>query len=101
MKTFRCIASASDPPATKYCFRVQVRLVDTVKNKPIGVFTAYNYNVRVIKDVEHACSVFSQTRESLQCCEAELTLLEECTVEVTNDIFYARVLDDDSDSGDP
>lgn len=97
-RTVRVLAQhqsqSKDPPAKKYCLRATVRLIDR-EARPIGVFTGYDTAVTIGDDVEQACELFrtSVLSDEFQCDSAEVVLHHECPVEITNEIYFARILE--------
>lgn len=89
-----------DIPARKYCFKASCTLVES--ERPIGIFVAYDYRISVIQDVKNACDTHaSSLHPGVSCGEVELTLMDECAVEITNNIyFYFLRGDDDGNEAD-
>lgn len=86
-----------DPPAKRYCFRATARVL--FRDAPCGIFTAFDSSVDVAKAVEAACAHFvdAEGEPELVCEAADLVMYPECPVELTGDIYFARLLAYDGD----
>lgn len=79
----------NDVIARKYCFKASVRIVNRIK-VPIGMFFAYGTKPTIARDVHHTGEQFCLEHVDGEyfCEEPQLSLFEECPVELTNDIFF-------------
>lgn len=90
--------SGHDKIAKKYCFRGTCRVLDASTGTPVGIFTAFDANVDVAKGVRRACDMFvDRVDAELVCEDPELVMYQECPVELTDDIYYASIVEVDLD----
>ena len=88
-----------DVPARKYCFKASCTLIES--ERPIGIFVAYDYRISVIQDVKNACETHaSSLHPGVSCGEVELTLMDECSVEITNNIYFYFLRGDVTDGNE-
>ena len=88
-----------DVPARKYCFKASCTLIES--ERPIGIFVAYDYRISILQDVKNACETHANSlNPGVSCGEVELTLMDECYVEVTDDIYFYFLRDTDGNEAD-
>lgn len=88
-----------DVPARKYCFKASCTLIES--ERPIGIFVAYDYRISISQDVKNACETHANSlNPGVSCGEVELTLMDECYVEVTDDIYFYFLRDTDGNEAD-
>jgi len=83
-------SKTDDNIARRYCFKATVRMRSAPDGPPVGMFTAFGSTIEVMHQVEGACELFQNAdqRPGLVCGAAEVTLFEECPVELTDEIFF-------------
>ena len=90
-------SNAKEKVARKYCFKASCTLKDS--NQAVGVFVAYDYRISVVQDVQNACETHAASlNPGVTCGDVQLTLMDECITEVTDDIYFHFLRDDDSDT---
>ena len=84
-----------DTLARKYCFKATCTLKDS--NQALGVFVAYDYRISVVQEVQNACETHAASlHPGVTCGDVQLTLMDECTTELTDDIHFHFLRDDDT-----
>lgn len=76
----------SNAPAKKYCFKATTTMYR--KGRPIGKFIGYDYRIIVAGEVEKACQKQCISGEDGFCDPVELTVLEECPIELRDEIYF-------------
>jgi hypothetical protein len=85
--------------ARKYCFKASCTLIES--ERPLGIFIAYDYRISVVQDVKNACVTHAGSlHPGVSCGEVELTMMDECAVEVTDDIYFYFLRDKDGNEAD-
>lgn len=87
----------TDPPAKRYCFRATVKIM--FRDTPCGIFTAFDSSVDIGKKLEDTAQKFIEQEGEplLRAEEVDLAMYLECPVELTGDIYFARLLDFEED----
>lgn len=87
-------SSRMDKIAKKYCFRASARIVRAETGQPYAMFTSFDANPDIARRVEESAQEFVAGMaevERLVAEPADLVMYPECPVELTNDVYFARL----------